>query len=102
MTLAAWYFVTFWVAPVQTEPVLTPFATFAQCDEFLWSRVRAWDAYVRRNRRVTRLAEHDWLWAYGEGQGWFGLVAGAIEVKGECVRGSELAPESLKSLSTSP
>lgn len=106
MSLYPWYFLTFWVAPVQTEPVLTPFTTLAACDEFLQTRLTAWERYVIRNHPALRVRPDDSLvasaWIGPHDQPTFKVIAGPLTVWGICTPGDELSPESLKSIGTSP
>jgi hypothetical protein len=121
MTLYPWYFLTFWVAPVPTEPVLTPFVTLEACNTFLQTRLTAWELYVIRNRPALRVRPNEslvasaWIGPHSphrialQGVGGFHVdeptfkvIAGPLTVWGICTPGAELSPESLKSIGTSP
>lgn len=116
MTLAPWYFLTFWLAPAPTEPVLVPFQSAKACYTYETERVAAWMAYIERNRAAWKSDDPNFgyfSWASQPASLGFDGVpiadrltfrvhAGPISVSGQCIRGSQLSPESLKALATSP
>lgn len=118
--MAPWFYLTFFLAPAPTDPVLVPFPTESACKAYQSDRLVAWAGYVERNRAAW-VAGHAWdlnsgyaswierspYWPFVQAtrestRVTFRLHAGPLTVFGQCLRLEELSPESLKSLATSP
>lgn len=121
MTLAPWYFLTYFLTPAPTEPVLVPFETAADCHAHVDHQLVAWGHFLQRNPVFHGYGPNDPLpgghwatwWAdpltgwsnspdWSPGGSSFRMRAGALVVVGGCLRGSELTEKSLKALRTSP
>lgn len=116
MNLAPWYFLTFFLAPAPTEPVLVPFQTQRACEDHSTEQLTAWGHYVLRNSdrwgpsvdndsgwaQWTEIDAPYWPFIQGGTKLSFRLHSGPLTVFAVCLSGTELTPESLKSLATSP
>jgi hypothetical protein len=116
MTLAPWYFLTFWLTPAPSVPVLVPQPDYGACEQYAQRQLQGWTAYLKRNRAALSSADPNWGWTSWiwkapppplensdpQERSLFRFHAGPITVVGECLSSSELTPQERQALATSP